>query len=221
MNGFRRIVTTLTATFDDFVTKVENHEAIAESVVNEVRQAAAELKVQLTRVQRERARLTAERDTALKESTRWKARALKTDGADEQRALECMKRAQLAEAHAGTLDERAREHDALYAQLAEDLRAVESRIAELALRKSALTSRMKRAQVMGKLDEPKRERDAAAFFDRWETEVSREEYRQPPVAEPLDTFETSFRADEEGEALRAALDELRRTGHDDSPPKSQ
>ena len=50
MRTFKRLFATLTAGFDSFIDQVENHEAVAEAVVADVRRQAARLKVQLSRL---------------------------------------------------------------------------------------------------------------------------------------------------------------------------
>ncbi|MEM7255454.1 MAG: PspA/IM30 family protein [Pseudomonadota bacterium] len=214
MTPFRRMVTSITATFDDFVSKVENHEAIAESVVHDVRTAAAELKVELARVQRDQNRLEKERATAEQDAIQWQERALSIADSDEERALACVQRAKTAEQRAEQLAAQVAEYGGIYDRLSSDLRDVEDRLAELALKKSELASRMKRAEVMEKFERPSAERQATAFFDRWETEVTREEYRRPPVAtrEPIDPLKASFEAQEDAADLKARLDALKANG---------
>ena len=45
----KRLVATVSAGFEDFVAKVENHEAVADCIIDEVRQAAARVRVQHAR----------------------------------------------------------------------------------------------------------------------------------------------------------------------------
>ena len=53
----KRIVASINAGFESFLNKVENHEAVAESAIEEVRDSAAKVKVQQRRVGTTLARL--------------------------------------------------------------------------------------------------------------------------------------------------------------------
>ena len=71
----KRLVTSVGASFEQFVNKVENQEAVAESVIRDVRASAAKLKVQMGGVNAQTERLRERRDRLTEDVGRWRQRA--------------------------------------------------------------------------------------------------------------------------------------------------
>ena len=203
----KRLVTSVGASFEQFVNKVENHEAVAESVIRDVRATAAKLKVQMGGVNAQTERLRARRDGLAEDAQRWRQRARRFATEDESRALECLRRMKRAEAERAQVSNQFAQYEALTDKLKDRLAAVEARLSDLQLKRTALSSRSARAQVMSTRDQDTLS-DANAVFDRWEMAVIEDEYLDDVVDGRSDALEHELNAAEEREDLKAALEEL-------------
>ena len=101
------------------------------------------------------------------------------------------------------------QYEDLGAKLKERLAAVEARLSDLQLKRTALSSRRACAQVMG-ADHQGSPSDVNAVFDRWEMAVIEDEYLEEVVSGEGDRLERELDAAEEREQLKAALEELRK-----------
>ena len=205
----KRLVASVGASFEQFVNKVENHEAVADSVLRDVRAAAAKLKVQMGGVDAQAERLRERRDGLADDSERWRERARRFAKDDEERALECLRRMKRAEAELAQVGDQLAQYEALGEKLKDRLAAVESRLSTLQLKRTALSSRSARAQVVGAADQETLS-DVNTIFDRWEMAVIEDEYMDEIVSSGGDRLERELDAAEEREQLKAALEELRK-----------
>ena len=205
----KRLVASVGASFEQFVNKVENHEAVAESVIRDVRAAAAKLKVQMGGVNAQADRLRERRDSLAGDAERWRDRARRFANEDEERALECLRRMKRAEAEQGQVVDQLAQYETLAEKLKDRLAAVEARLSALQLKRTALSSRSARAQVVGAADQETL-CDVNAVFDRWEMAVIEDEYLDEIVSGEGDSLERELDAAEEREQLMAALEELRK-----------
>ena len=204
----KRLAASMGASFEQFVNKVENHEAVAESVIRDVRAGAAKLKVQMGGVNAQSERLRERRDSLAEDAGRWRARAKRFATEDEDRALECLRRMKRAEAERTQVADQLAQYEALGEKLKDRLAAVEARLSDLQLKRTALSSRSARAQVMGTSDQDPMS-DVNAVFDRWEMAVIEDEYLDEVVGGESDALGRELDAAEEREQLKAALEELK------------
>ena len=211
MRPFKRLFATLTAGFDGFIDQVENHEAVAEAVVADVRRQAARLKVQIARLDTHIGRLNERRQQALDEAAQWRERALRVAEDDDRRGLYCARQYRDADARAGQLASQINEHTGLRDNVQRELTAVEDKLNELQLRKTLLASRSAHAQASkvaaGVAFE---EQDAEGVFERWETQITQNEYVTAVCTPaPVDPLRTEFEEQERDAALREQLSEWR------------
>ncbi len=207
----KRLVASVGASFEQFITKVENHEAVAEAVIRDVRASAAKLKVQMGRVTAQAERLQERRDTLAQDAGRWHERAKRLATEDEDRALECLRRMERAKAEQARVVAQLAQYEALCEKLKDRLAAVEARLSDLQLKRTSLSSRSARAQVMGAADQHS-VADVDAVFDRWEMAVVEDEYLDEVVGSEGDPLERELDATEERERLKTALEELKKEG---------
>lgn len=209
----KRLAASINATFEDFVNRVENHAAVAEHVLAEVRNAAARLKVELARVQAQLSQLDARRNTLAEERDRWRQRAVRFAASDAGRALECVSRLEKCEASLAAIE---REY-AAHGRLADDIRTsladVEQKLRDLELRKTSLGSRSARADAMRTLDERGASHEAERIFERWEVHVASDEYRHGMSPVASDPLERELDAAESEAALKERLAALVAEAH--------
>ena len=86
MSLFKRLSATLVSRIDQVVGEIENHDAVIQAALHDVRRKVAEARVRLTQVQRESERLQERIDEQQQHAEHWRERARETAGSDEHRA---------------------------------------------------------------------------------------------------------------------------------------
>ena len=214
MQSIRLWTAALVSRVDGMVSRIENHEALAQSAIREVRQAAARASVQLRRVRRDGNRQRQRLDELRESEATWRDRARRKADEDEATALECLRRSQQAARRAKALEARLREHERIERQLARDVSAVEERLARLDEQRHVLVTRQSRAEAMSALRDGNAplHTDLDELFDRWEVRIAERELAGG-CAEPedVDPLEGELDREEEHEALREQLETLRRS----------
>ena len=69
MSIFRRLQATISASLDNAVSQVENHDAVVEAALKDARAAAARARVRLARVQKEEANMRTKLESRSRAST--------------------------------------------------------------------------------------------------------------------------------------------------------
>jgi phage shock protein A len=195
------------------VSRIENHEALAQSAIREVRQAAARASVQLRRVRRDGERQRQRLDDLREAEATWRDRARRKADEDETTALECLRRSHQAGRRAAALETRLRDHERIEGQLARDVAAVEERLVRLDEQRHVLVTRQSRAEAMSALRDTNvpLHADLGDLFDRWEVRIAERELAGGCTeAEDADPLESELDREEEQEGLRADLEALRR-----------
>ena len=209
--GVKRLVTSVTASFENFAHKIENHEAVANHVMQDVQAAAARLRVQIRRIEADVERRTASRDQLQRSAKRWQQRAIATPKDDETRALECLERAERARQDADVAQQQLARSEGLLSEVQSSLADVEARLGELKHRRNTLSSRDTRADVLSGTQGAAASEVAEAVFERWEQAVLEKEYLDVPAASAgVDQFERVYDESERAAALKARLASLRR-----------
>jgi len=209
MNLLRRITATINATMNDVVGRVEDHDAIIDASLQQCRQAAARTRTRLTKVKRDGAQLQSKRDKLVEDIALWTERAIDNADADEEIALNCLKRKKWAETERGRLEGMILEHTEIESSLQARLEQIEARLREINLKRNSMRSRQSLAeamQIMEKLDG-----DSGSTvddtFERWETVLlERELFASDECTK--DRFEMQFVEQEERESLLQELKTL-------------
>lgn len=213
-------MTSIGASFDNVMKRVENQEAVAEQAIAEARKAAGEAKVRLNRVRRDGQTLQRRLGELEHAESLWTERAKATASTDRQRAQECVRR--LKQVKGDLLQTRAEiaRHVEFEKQLSHDIRAIDDKITELKRRKNTLAAREQRAKA-AQASQVFCPEDPCidAVFERWEDKLIASEVL---AVEETDDFADSF-ADDELRAeldveLEALLNEV--TSTDNQSPKS-
>lgn len=206
--SLRTVTIGIRSRFDRMLTQIENHEAVAASALADQERALARAAAQLTRLTQSRERLCADLARARDEAGDWRRRA--GHCSDDTRALECLRRWKHRTAHATELDRRRETLDTLIARLERDVRGLEARHTELRERHRALRARESRAQAAELVAaSTTRCSDVEDVFERWETQVTEQEYLVTPVVDPWGDLEVEFAREEERAELLVELQNLR------------
>jgi len=218
----KRLVTSLNASFEGFVNSVENHEAVAQSVIEDVQKAAARLRTQQSRAQRHTLQLQTQQHRLETQRDCWHTRASTRSLSNPEQAMQCLKRRDATNARLKTVNRQLSEHQELSEQITHNLDRLQQRLAELQSRRSALSSREATSSALASART--RESDNVdGLFDRWEETVIQQEYKSESgnPADPAsfefaaDPFAQEFDVQEQESALRDELKALQQQ-HNDS-----
>lgn len=212
MSIFKRLTATLSAQVDQLVGEIENHDAVVAAGIRDARRAYATARVRLARLMRDGERLR-ERLAALRaERDTWRGRAAGCD--DEQRGLDCLRRARRAAAEADALADTLTRHEATTRRLAADVDGLRRHIEDLEHRRRLMRSRCASADAAARLAalDGAPSLDLDDTFERWEIRITESEVTADAGSD-ADGLAAAFDADEEETALRAELADLKRNRH--------
>lgn len=208
-NVFKRLASRL----DQMVSQVENHEAMADSAIRNVRAHLARAERALARAVADGAHVAIElaAQDGLVEAARRKARA----EPDDTLAVEWLRRSRRAARAAAELREQAKTLGSSTAALECEVNRIKDRLASLERTRNLLRARERRAEALQALMGERGARDDGllATIQRWETHVQTSETAGRTTLELAEIDATIF--DDESD-LVLELAELRRNRHDAS-----
>lgn len=213
---FKRLVTSLNASFEDFVTGVENHDAVAQSAITDVRKAAARLRAQQGQLAGQAERQARTEQELAGKRDRWQQRAQDLAERDPEQAMQCLRNRDAVEQELAHAAEQLMRQRSLRDQLALNLAEVERRLGDLQQRRIALSSREARTSVLAKTGGGDDLCNIDELFERWEVSVLQGEYREGAVGEcaagTADQLDSTLQREERDRELRAELERLRGEG---------
>jgi len=209
MSLLRRITATLSTQVDRLVTELENHDAVVEAGIRDTRKAYARARVRHARMAQEGERMGHKLAALAGDAEAWRERAIAC--ADEERALECLRRSKLAAAQAQSLKQTLNRHRETEQRLKQEIRAVRERIEDLEHKRHLMRSRESTAEAASRIArmEDGSTLDLEETFERWEIKVTEAELDAGTLAED-DPWQAGFVAAEERAGLEAELAALRR-----------
>lgn len=209
MSIFRRLQATVSASLDNAVSQVENHDAVVEAALKDARSAAARARVRLARVQKEEANMQTKLNELQNMHQKWTDRAISTAKQDETQALECVKRRNACEQQITQTKEAITRHKELVINVGTSVDRIESRITDLTQQRNLMRSRHSAAEALRVIN--KIEGDCADgiddTFERWEMLVTETEYMAGNSAQ-VDTLNEAYVEAEDAENLKADLANL-------------
>jgi len=207
----KRWTTGVFSRIDNFVAQVENHEALVNEALKDLQQATARAQVQLKRVREDGQRLQRQRAEQHEQTLRWRERA-KHSVDDDVRAMECLRRENVAQRTVDALERRMQEHGRTEQQLVADVRCLDERLAKLKEQRNLMRTRQSRAEALGVVqgNAVQLTGDIDEMFDRWEMRVTEAESAGGVDLSNEDSFESAYASEEEQADLRKQLEELRR-----------
>ena len=215
MQLFKRISSTVLASVDKVVSEVENHDAVIESMLKELKAARAQCGVRLNRVTKDGQRMQKEHDELTEQEQQWTRRAVKLSedesSENQQKALDCLERRRKVRGQTSHLEQRLAEHQKLKQQLQDQLRTIDERFTEINNKKHLLQSQQSVAEanrvVAAVTTSGASNVDAA--LDRWEISIAKMD-ANTDFSEGYDDVDDDFLATEfaESEAQQELLAEL-------------
>lgn len=209
MSMIKRISTSITSSLDMAVRKVENHDAIIDAALKETQHAAARSRVRLARVQKDGNSLKTRRNDLQTAIVRWTERAKRIADSDETKALDCLRRRKECELQLRGVEDSIEKHRDLENRVAENLKKIDARIAEVSHQRNMMRSRQSVAEAMRVINniEGVSYGEIEDTFDRWEINLGETEIILGSAAQ-TDTLESAFLVEEDRVELRAELAEL-------------
>ena len=196
--------------FDSVISKVENHESVVSSSIQELQTAATHARVKLNRLRQEIKRMEAKHAQLEQSRSRWNERAVGLRATDKPKAIECLRRRKAVESELAHLENELPNHTSVASSIEADLRKLDTQIEDLKLRKRAFSTRASRAQAMkisGSYSAQAGE-SLEDTFERWEMKLAETEICSHPTS---DSLEDAFLKEEELLELEAELAELEDT----------
>jgi len=220
MSLFKRISSTVSASIDQVVGELENHDAVIEATIHDLKKKIAAAHIRHERVQAEASTLQKQIKQNHSDAKRWRQRATDCATDDEKKALSCIRRARQCEQQAIELEESYLQYSHTAEKISQDIQNTESRARDMKQKHDLMRARQSSCNAM------KATRHSSVdtvteldnTFERWELKLRGSEIMSDSFDQKTtyDSFEQEFTEQEEAEGLRAELDELRGTVNKDS-----
>jgi phage shock protein A len=203
---FKRLTTTFSASFTNFVTRVEDQDAYVKQALQDARLAAGKAGVHLKKVSRDNDLLRKQLQQTNDDQQQWSVRALEVANQDEERALGCIKRKIQCEQKAIQLQKTLNSQLQLQARIQGNISQLEQRIETISRQRNVMRSRQSAADAMRVIKHIDEESplDLEEVFENWEIRLSEDEFGFDNTDRP-DVFEAAFVAEEESLQLRKEL----------------
>ncbi len=210
MRLFKKIAVSVHTRIDDLATQFENKEGLSASYIREYERHAAKAKVKLAQVRADVARLDKRARQLDREKTLWTDRAKRIYAADENKALECVRRLKHVQAAKDQLRLDWSQARDLESRMAGDVDQILVKLDELKRKHRALSGRQACAEALDSFQgaESKVGQDVDDLFERWDMDVTARELHAQCADTSYDCLADEFDREEEAEDLRAALDEI-------------
>lgn len=216
MSILKRLSTTLVSRIDHVVGEIENHEAVIQANLNDMRKKIAEAKIRLGQIRRDEERLTQQIKEQANNAQRWRERAIEsaqTNKNDEAKALECIQRSHLCQQQTDRLQHARDQYSATADKLAQDIEASEQRFNEMKQKHTLMRARQSTTSALNatQASDSTLAQQLDDSFDRWEMNISQAEMNvdSAPIAGlHIDPLEKEFTDQENKQALKSELAQL-------------
>lgn len=206
MNNFRKIFISIKSQIDSIADDFENHEALADSAINDLQQLAVNTRQHEFRLHKMIKQYQQQLTDMEKEAALWTERAIKVRSEDEQKALQCVKRLRAVKQQIDQISKQLSQSETQATHIQADLQAIQEQILQLKTKKELLAARQNRSQLQKSLQGSTISSiDVQGIFDRWEGSVVGDEFVSSQQEDPLSS---SFDQQEDELELRLMLEEL-------------
>ena len=213
MSLLKRFVTTVHSSVDRTLATIENHEAVVDAALKESRQAVAQARVRLGRLEKEAANQRNRVAELSSEIELWNERARSVAQQDREKALSCIQRRQQREREMEVATKQLVEQDRVIAKVRRSVDESGERVLALQNQRDQMRSReaaSRAGQIVQSLN-GKVDNDVDAAIERWEVSVGAAEMLNDSldVQYPeTDELADAFSSVEQHQQLEAELDQL-------------
>ncbi|MEM7358771.1 MAG: hypothetical protein AAF431_06730 [Pseudomonadota bacterium] len=212
MNLIKRLTTSVTATLDSTVGKIENHDAIVEATIKQTRQAVAKTKARINTLRQQENTYKRQLQEAQEQQELWTERARRLANSDQEKALQCVSRRNQAEREIKRLTQAIEQQGDLINKVGLNLQKLQSQLDETSYKHNLMRSRQAVADVNRAIARSNDDHALNETFERWESAVFEHELAVTDSFVP-DALEHELSQQEDQQALLAQLAELA-----DEPP---
>ena len=208
MNLIKRLTTSVSATLENAVGELENHDAIVEANIKQTRQAVAKTQARLASLQQQQSNFESQLNVAREQIDLWESRAKSIAVTDEPKALQCLTRRNQSEAEVKRLTQAIDQQSTLITQVADNLHKLKTKLDEMSQRHNLMRSRQTVAEVNRAACKADHSQQLNETFERWEASVLDSELSIGAHSnnDPLDA---KFSREELSSELNAQLAELK------------
>jgi len=209
MSIIKRLSATLVSRIDQVVGEIENHDAVIQASLNDMRKKLAEAKVRLGHVRREEAQLKQQIHEQQQNAQRWRQRAIECAKSDKTKALECVRRSQHCQGQSEKLTLAQTEYNQTAEKLARDIETSEQRLTEIKQKLTLMRARQSTSSAINATStmESNTTQLLDETFDRWEINICQADMHLE-TPDSIDPIEQAFITQEQQAELRVELARL-------------
>ncbi len=188
MNIFKRFTTSVTATLDNTVRQIENHDAIIEATIKQTRQAAAKTKARINTLRQQQHTYETQLKAAQEQTKLWEQRATKLASNDQAKALQCIARRNQCQNDIERLSGLIEQQQNLIIDVTRNLDKLQQQRDEMTQKHNLMRSRQAVADVNRAVGKVSQDESVNDTFERWESMVMEHEMAVSDVcaSDPLD-----------------------------------
>lgn len=175
MNLIKRLTTSVTASIENAVGELENHDAIIEANIKKTKQSVAKTKARLIVLQQQQDTFEKQHTKAIEQIAVWEKRAASLSNSDEEKALQCLVRRNQHEHDLHRLGVSIEKQNTLINNVNTNLNTLTSSLDEMVQRHNLMRSRQTVADINHlntSFDDSQKLDDT---FERWEATVIEKE----------------------------------------------
>ena len=207
MNLIKRLTTSFSATLDNAVGQLENHDAIVEATIKQTRQAVAKTKARINTLRQQQNAYQKQLSEAREQHAIWTDRATKLAQQDQAKALQCVARRNQCTAEIDRLTELLEQQKELIREVNLNLQKLQSKLFEMSQKHNLMRSRQTVAEINRAVSSATADDTINDTFERWESAVLEHELTVSDLS-ARDSLDTELTDIEDKATLLAQLAEL-------------
>jgi len=213
MSFLKRLSVTVRSQLDEAVSRIENHDAVIDSALEESRDAIARLKLQQSRMRQKIQSIDSQLEKLQADKLNWLRRAKSLANTDEAQALVCLDRRDRCVEQIEQLQGQREQSTEMEFRLANNLSKLEQKLISDELRLQEFRGRDLSAKAEHTMRDVIGSESSSLehTFDRWELDIARKELCNKSlgsVSAGIDAVEEGFQREERLEARKAELKAL-------------
>lgn len=207
MNLIKRLTTSVTASLDTAVGQLENHDAIVEATIKQVRQAVAKTRARINTLRHQQSAYERQLSDAEEQSMLWTERAKTLAETDKDKALQCVARLNQCQADAKRLSQSIEQQKSLIHDVSINLKKLQTQLEEMTHKHNLMRSRQTVAKVNRAVASAGVDDNLNDTFERWEAVVLEHEFAVSDAC-ATDPLDRELSQNEDDAALLAQLTRL-------------
>lgn len=207
MNLFKRLTTSVTATFDNAVGQLENHDAIVEATIRQTKQSVAKTRARINTLCQQQRAYESQLADAQEQHGLWTERATKLAKTDQAKALQCVARRNQCQTEIKRLNQLIEQQHKLVHEVTLNQHKLQSKLDEMTQKHNLMRSRQTVANVNRAVAKSSSSENLDDTFERWESVILEHEMAVNDVC-LHDTLDMELSEQETQAELLAQLAEL-------------